>query len=119
MEDIYNIIKTKEYFKNGYLRYLKEELRREIKRGTYIFEDETYCSWLVKKNHIKITKLVSKNERQGKGTKIFSKFLSRYKNIKKILKVHKENHNAIRFYEKFNFKKVKLEKDILYMECNE
>ena len=119
MEEIYNIFKTKSVFQGGYMRYLKGDLQREIKRGTYIFEDGVYLSWLVKKDHIKIKKFVSKNENEGKGKKVFSKFLSKYPNEKKILKVKSNNHRAIRFYEKNNFKTTKLEKDFMFMECNE
>tara|TARA_R100000278_G_scaffold118342_1_gene98890 strand:+ start:660 stop:1019 length:360 start_codon:yes stop_codon:yes gene_type:complete len=119
MQHIYNIFKEKEVFQGGYMRYLKSDLKRELKRGSYIFQDGVYLSWVVKKDCIKIKKFVSKTENKGNGTKIFSIFLSMFPKLKKILKVQKKNHNAIKFYEKHNFKIVKLEKDFIFMECNE
>lgn len=118
MEDIYNIFKSKDVFNGGYMRYLKTELARELASDRYIYEDDVYLSWgCLRKGKRKIKKFVSLNEGKGKGSRIFSKFLSKHKNETLWLKVKKENINAIRFYKRFNFEQVKLDNNFVFMEC--
>ena len=118
MEDIYNIFKTKDVFDGGYMRILKTELARDLASGKYIFEDDAYISWgCIRKGKRKIKRLVSLNERKGKGTKIFSKFLSLHSNEHLWVKIKKENKNAIHFYTRFGFEQVKLDNNFGFMEC--
>ena len=116
MEEIYNIFKSKEQFQGGYMRFLKKDLKTEIARGTYFYEDGVYLSWLVKKDCINIKKFVSEKENEGKGSRIFRKFLSKYPNEKKILKVKKNNLKAIAFYKRFSFLEVESDDKFLVMD---
>ena len=104
LEEIYAIFKTKEVFKGGYLRFLKNDLRKELKSGNFIYKDGAYISWIDKGNYIKLKKFVSLYEGQGYGLSVFREFMNSVPGDKDVyLKVLKTNQRAIDFYERNSF----------------
>ena len=111
IKQIYNIFKEEPIFKNGYLRFLYQDLKTKIDLGHFLFEDDTYLDYHIYKRQpiVRLNRIISKNKNKGNGTRIINQFLSTFLNKKVILKVDKNNIKAIRLYCKTGFK---YEKDL-------
>lgn len=105
IKEIYEIFKQEPIFQNAYMRFLYQDLKRNLDKGTYIYQDGVYLDYLVykRKEEVKLNRIISKNKNQGNGFKVINIFLSKFKNKDIILKVDSNNTKAIKFYTRLGF----------------
>ena len=105
VKEIYDIFKQEPIFQNAYMRFLYQDIKRNIDKGTYIYQDGVYLDYLVykRKEEVKLNRIISKNKGKGNATKVILQFLSKFKNKDIILKVDKNNIKAINLYIKVGF----------------
>ncbi len=105
IKEIYQIFKNEPIFQNAYMRFLYQDLRKNIDKGTYIYQDGVYLDYLVykRKPQVKLNRIISKEKNKGYGFKVINIFLSKFKNKDIVLKVDCNNTKAINFYTRVGF----------------
>ena len=105
-----------EVFPSGYYRFLGARLRSHIDKETIWFEDGVLLTWIeyksnrlhIHKGDVKLDQLVSRQQGNGKAKQLVDRLVNQFDDRNIWVEVRKDNHRAIRFYQKCGFETVEL-----------